>query len=450
MLSIVSLAVLAAGPVLPDPVPAAIYRHVPDRIQYAQETLANRPRVLLAERPFPKALKPYLDAKLAVPAPKMTGHPDRRQRRQQGQGPTPDPTPSLPPQLISGCGDHSSLASEVPTTSQGSFNMYTCVCDPGTFCRESLPGREHLPCEVLDGSEEVVTSHSEYTCFGLTSETCFGEVYQCMVPPTPEPTQAPVPAPTTLEPSPAPTDTGECPRNCGTAERGGGQCRPNGRCLSCNRGRLLSGGRCFQSIACKGRRIQGGGQAGSNCRCLDDHCHYCNRAVEGGDTCRVCRDSWYLLDGRCTETCPAELASSGVGQFKRRCAEPFTCRNGRIQGQDVAFGCKCATEGNTAIASCQTCEHRAGEYGQHCLRCNNGQYEFENRCRASCDDAALIDQPGVTLIHYTPGNYGRQCRPAFTCTAGVDENGVACRCSRDLRNQGYTSCHWGEDGASGL
>ena len=189
---------------------------------------------------------------------------------------------------VSGCGDHSSLASEVPTTSQGIFNMYTCVCDPGTFCRESLPGREHLPCEVLDGSEEVVTSHSEYTCFGLTSETCFGEVYQCMVPPTPEPTQAPVPAPTTLEPSPAPTDTGDCPRNCGTAERGGGQCRPNGRCLSCNPTRLLSGGRCFQSIACKGRRIQGGGQAGSNCRCVHEHCHYCNRAVEG-DTCRVVR-----------------------------------------------------------------------------------------------------------------------------------------------------------------
>ena len=36
------------------------------------------------------------------------------------------------------------------------------------------------------------------------------------------------------------------------------------------------------------------------------------------------------------------------------------------------------------------------------------QYEFENRCRASCDDAALIDQPGVTLIHYTPGNYGQR------------------------------------------
>jgi len=55
-------------------------------------------RVLLAERPFPKALKPYIDAKLAEPAPKITGRADRRQRRQDA-GPTPNPTPSLPPQL---------------------------------------------------------------------------------------------------------------------------------------------------------------------------------------------------------------------------------------------------------------------------------------------------------------------------------------------------------------
>ena len=38
----------------------------------------------------------------------------------------------------------------------------------------------------------------------------------------------------------------------------------------------------------------------------------------------------------------------------------------------VNYGCKCAAEGNTAIADCQICEHRAGEYGQHCLKCNAG------------------------------------------------------------------------------
>ena len=77
---------------------------------------------------------------------------------------------------------------------------------------------------------------------------------------------------------------GTCPRNCGTESNGGGSCRSNGRCLSCNANRVLQSGRCYASIACKGRRIQTGSQTGSNCRCLDDSCHYCNRRADG-DTC---------------------------------------------------------------------------------------------------------------------------------------------------------------------
>ena len=140
-----------------------------------------------------------------------------------------------------------------------------------------------------------------------------------------------------------------------------------------------------------------------------------------------CRDGWYLLGGDCVASCPAQFAASGIGQFKRRCAEPFVCRSGRLSvDPPVNYGCKCATEGNTAIADCQICEcgnfdiiltvsctflsytsphtrrllsvhadpvlvgawtpmlfpnwdfrHRAGEYGQHCLRCNNGMLDFD-------------------------------------------------------------------------
>ena len=87
-----------------------------------------------------------------------------------------------------------------------------------------------------------------------------------------------------------------------------------------------------------------------------------------------CRDGWYLLDGDCIESCPAQFASSGVGQFKRRCAEPFLCRSARlVVDPPVSYGCKCATQDNTAIAACQVCEHRAGEHGQHCLKCNGGK-----------------------------------------------------------------------------
>ena len=78
------------------------------------------------------------------------------------------------------------------------------------------------------------------------------------------------------------------------------------------------------------------------------------------------------------EACPEHLAASGVGLFKRRCAEPFTCQSGRLLVDPaVNYGCKCAVEGNGAIAACQICEHRAGEYGQHCLKCNGGMVREE-------------------------------------------------------------------------
>jgi hypothetical protein len=78
-----------------------------------------------------------------------------------------------------------------------------------------------------------------------------------------------------------------------------------------------------------------------------------------------------LLEGACVESCPASMTASGIGDFKRRCMEPFACANGRIQGQDVAFGCKCSTDDMTP-AACQMCEFRADEFGQHCTRCNGG------------------------------------------------------------------------------
>ena len=231
-----------------------------------------------------------------------------------------------------------------------------------------------------------------------------------------------------------------CARNCGQPENGGGTCRSNGRCTSCNSDRVLQGGRCYSSIACKGRRIQTGSQTGSSCRCLEAHCHYCNR-VAAGDTCRVCRDGWYLMDGACLETCPANRASSGVNLFKRRCLEPFTCRSNRIEGQDVPYGCRCANEDNTAIASCQICEFRVGEFGQHCLRCNGGTFLHNNRCYWDCFDAE-------GLVEYAPGNYGRECREPFTCTARLDEDNRACRCPRSVGKDGCAVCDFTFEGAT--
>ena len=229
-----------------------------------------------------------------------------------------------------------------------------------------------------------------------------------------------------------------CARNCGTVDRGGGTCRSNGRCRSCNEDRVLQGGRCFTSIACKGRRIQSGSATGDDCRCLDDHCHYCNR-VAAGDSCRVCRDGYYLLDAACVAECPAGMASMGIGQFKRRCMTPFDCARGRIQGMEVAYGCKCATDGRTA-ADCQLCQFRADEFGQQCTRCLGGKYLHQNRCRDNCDG---LDG----LVEYNAGNYGRECREPFTCTDRTDSDGAACKCARMVGGSGCSVCEYRRDGS---
>ena len=200
-------------------------------------------------------------------------------------------------------------------------------------------------------------------------------------------------------------------------------------------------GRCVRTLSCKGRRIQTGAMAGQGCRCLQDSCHFCTRST-AGDACRVCRSSEYLLDGRCELSCPQHLVSSGLNSFKRRCAEPFSCRSGRLDVvPSVSYGCKCANDDNSAIAPCQACDHRAGEHGQHCTRCNGGAFLHYNRCRPDCDGLE-------GMIAYAPGNFGRQCRPPFTCAARVDESGDSCQCPRSVGRDSCLICGYGTLGVT--
>ena len=91
------------------------------------------------------------------------------------------------------------------------------------------------------------------------------------------------------------------------------------------------------------------------------------------------------------------MASSGISRWGRRCLDPFTCQSRAIVGQNVPYGCKCATDDNSGIAACHRCEHRAGEFGQHCLMCNAAMFLHSNRCQENCDGLA-------GMIEYTPGN----------------------------------------------
>ena len=80
------------------------------------------------------------------------------------------------------------------------------------------------------------------------------------------------------------------------------------------------------------------------------------------------------------------------------------------------------------------CEHRAGEHGEHCPKCNAGKYLFNNRCQDSCD--------GTGLISYAPGNYGRECRAPFTCTGRADEDGDSCKCARSVGKNDCAVCDY--------
>ena len=111
-----------------------------------------------------------------------------------------------------------------------------------------------------------------------------------------------------------------------------------------------------------------------------------------------CRDGWYMLDGQCIESCPAGMTSLGVSQFRRRCLAPFECQRGRIVGQSVSYGCRCATDENTP-STCQFCSFRADEQGQYCTRCLGSTFLYNNRCQAGCD--GLLESEG--LISYIPG-----------------------------------------------
>ena len=102
-----------------------------------------------------------------------------------------------------------------------------------------------------------------------------------------------------------------------------------GRCTSCNENRLRVSGRCVTLVYCRGRRIQSGSLLGQNCRCLNDHCQYCNRAVSG-DVCRVVSRTQasippYLPLRQCPSVSPTLSFADGV-HMHARCSRSAATR----------------------------------------------------------------------------------------------------------------------------
>lgn len=266
----------------------------------------------------------------------------------------------------------------------------------------------------------------------------------------PEPTPKPTPQPTKPAPPP-PTAENGCPKNCGD-----GTCDENQQCKSCSEGRLLAKGKvdgvyfgkCVGQLNCKKREVLSGSLSGKPCKCLDKHCHYCQRGPNG-DVCKRCRDNKYLLNGECVDSCPEGMTHSGTGGWGRVCAEPFTCKGGRVIGAATSTGCKCAKMGKDGMPSgrapCHICEFEADQYGQKCTRCNGGTYlnKDTNTCDEDCGD-----QEGI--LSYRVGLYGGECRTPFTCTGKKDEQGNKCKCPNEVGKNDCEVCEWRLDDVSCL
>ena len=150
------------------------------------------------------------------------------------------------------------------------------------------------------------------------------------------------PTPPTARPQTTPA---WCPRNCGQSQNGGGTwiIRSSGtKCTSCNVNRLLV------SVV-QGPPDPDGLAHRSGLPVPQQPLPFLHPRGRRGHLPG-------LIDGECQASCPPTTASSGVGLFKRRCAAPFTCQSGRLLvSPAVNYGCKCATEDNSAIAACQIC-----------------------------------------------------------------------------------------------
>lgn len=237
-------------------------------------------------------------------------------------------------------------------------------------------------------------------------------------------------------------DTDECPSNCGKVDNGGGTCEVvegEKKCTSCNTGKkLLSHGTCQLSVACQKSAILFGPLATKSCECTKRNCHACV-LFPTGETCKTCKNNWYLQNEECVKgsQCESKYTLDGIKAFGRRCVDPYTCKNNKVVGNQ-ARGCTCPAE-DLSKTDCISCEHRAGEVGQHCLKCTNKKYLHNNRCVENCEGVEGV------ITYSPPGKKGRECRAPFVCSNGVDEAGAGCLCPLEM-GKDCAVCDWGFNG----
>eukprot|EP00037_Helgoeca_nana_P030437 m.375995 g.375995 ORF g.375995 m.375995 type:complete len:414 (+) comp28189_c0_seq2:112-1353(+) len=177
----------------------------------------------------------------------------------------------------------------------------------------------------------------------------------------------------------------EC-QTCSTESR-----TEDSECVQCRNSQYLLNGTCHPDCP-EPYETVGTGTFNRECRmfeCTDreDSCHSC---VRDRSSCDFCRESKYLLNGVCVDSCPAGYDSEGSGLYRRQCV-PLP-----------APGYCGAYEHN-----CLTCNAES----TMCTRCRNSRYLHNGTCLQNCPNA---------YIEQGFGRFGRQCAmmsPGQTCLA---------------------------------
>eukprot|EP00041_Stephanoeca_diplocostata_P031693 m.992876 g.992876 ORF g.992876 m.992876 type:complete len:1206 (-) comp24008_c0_seq1:294-3911(-) len=374
--------------------------------------------------------------------------------------PTPDACNSVAEQNASSC-------SAVPGCSFDD-SEFTCRNDSLTVSPSDCFSRSESTCALVMGCSIVSTDESYCSSVAPPSMApTMGTESPTTTPPSDAPTVANITmSPSTMSPTrspptaspvastptapPSPT-TLVCQNNCGQPRFGGGTCERVGNetlCTSCNDNKVLFHGRCVQYIMCQSRRIISGPLTDLSCpRCDDRNCNFCQIFPSPTvQVCRKCRDSKYLYNNQCVDTCPANMTSVGITAYGRMCENaPLNCRSNRALNSRLSlpYKCACPTNSNGRGSNCHECTFNAGEFGQQCTKCRGNWKLYNETCYPSC---AASGCPS-TYITYGVGSYGNQCRPPFTCTNRndrADGTGDACRCPRTLSN--CRVCDWGVGG----
>lgn len=149
------------------------------------------------------------------------------------------------------------------------------------------------------------------------------------------------------------------------------------------------------SFVYEGVCASGKGLRGEPCKC-GDGCHTCRSSIKHGSRCVICKNSKYLLDGVCLDSCPDTHIPEGMGRFQRRCAEKQLSFVGLCVASIDFKGNKCECDGQ-----CHTCSsgdrHSASTV---CELCKNRHYLLNGDCLRECPS-------GYSSLGQ--GNFNRRC-----------------------------------------